>query len=517
MSSGASEPRLADERLLRELYTLNAIAQTLNQAVDLDRALSSSLGQLVRVMGLSTGWIFLLDHAGEFHAAADSGLPPALAKRGKRPIRFGGCDCQDLYLEGRFDEPVKNVECSRLAKEKGEKYGLKNHASVALRSGERFLGIMNVATPDWGLFTAADLQLLSAVGHQMGVAIERARLYQEVERRASDLQILVELQRRMAAAQDEAVLLADTLATFAQRLSLAYAVHVADPPAGSLARAAVESGQPQIVADLRRRPRYAAGADRRRVRSALAVRLRRSGRIREAIEIGSEASHAFGPQDAQLLDALAFEIASALDVLRLHRQSRQLAALEERHRLARDLHDSVTQTLFSLNLNAQAAALSPERAAGQLPRIQALAQSALSEMRTLIQELRPSILEEKGLPATVRRLLDESGLPAELAVREGDRPSPEIEMSFYRILKEALHNAARHARAGRIRVELDLSADPLRAVVEDDGVGFEPATGQGSGLGLRSMAERASAHGGRLEVESGPGRGTRIRVEIPRA
>lgn len=509
------------DRRLQELATLHEIAQTLNQAAKVEEALQTSLEKTVALMGLSTGWIFLLDHAGEFRAVADHGLPPALAKRGKRPIRFGDCTCQDLYRDGEFDAPVKNVECSRLRDERGEKFGLKNHASVALRSGRRFLGIMNVATTDWALFTPEDLQLLSAVGHQMSVAVERARLYEETERRSRDLETLLQLQRQMVGAADEASLIRETLEELAWRRGLLYAVHVPDPPPGSLAERAVSSGQPQLAPDLRRRPRrYTADPEQLRPLSAAAVPFLRPGRIWGALEVGSSEAHILGPPDVALLQAVAFELGAALDNLSLQQQSRQLAALQERQRLARDLHDSVTQTLFSLNLTSQAvvnvAQRDPLEAARQMERVQALAQSALTEMRSLIEELRPSTLEEEGLPATLEKLIRDAGLPAELEVRDGDRPAPEIEMAFYRILKEALHNAVRHAGPARIRIRLDLTTDPLVASIEDDGSGFDAAEAGAAGLGLSSMRQRARELGGRLSVRSRPGEGTVVRVEIPR-
>lgn len=206
----------------------------------------------------------------------------------------------------------------------------------------------------------------------------------------------------------------------------------------------------------------------------------------------------------------------------------EAAVAAERTRLARDLHDSVTQALYGVTMYAEAAArlLSPETAdvgvaAGHLRELRATAQEALREMRLFIFELRPPVLEEEGLVAALRARLEtvegRSGMETELVVvGMDDRLPPEIEAGLYHIAQEALNNALKHAGASRISVSLNRGRRLVLLEVTDDGVGFEASAARERGrLGLAGMEERAAELGARLTVESRLGEGTTIRVEVP--
>jgi two-component system NarL family sensor kinase len=160
----------------RELSILNHIAETLNRTSDIQAALDDTLASVVELMGLQTGWIFLLDDAGKLYTAAHHDLPPALSYPGEPWT--GGCNCNALFKSGELRTAVNIVQCSRLAEADGDRRGLEFHASAPLRSEERMLGILNVASPGWDRFTPETLLLLSAVGAQLGTAIERSRLAQ---------------------------------------------------------------------------------------------------------------------------------------------------------------------------------------------------------------------------------------------------------------------------------------------------------------------------------------------------
>jgi signal transduction histidine kinase len=207
-------------------------------------------------------------------------------------------------------------------------------------------------------------------------------------------------------------------------------------------------------------------------------------------------------------------------------QAEEVAAADERNRLARELHDSLTQTLYSLTLQAEAA--SRELAAGetrqaneQLQTIRRTAQQALGEMRALLFELRPPDLEAEGLVAALQERLEaveaRTGLVAELIV-EGEETFPQdVEPELYRIAQEALNNVLKHAQAHAITLSLHQANGAIVLEVADDGRGFAMTTSQPrSGMGLRSMEERAAQLGGTLTVRSVPGGGTRVRVEVPR-
>lgn len=167
--------------LLEDLITLNQIVETLNRAVDVHGALDSALARLVELMGLETGWIFvkapMAENRGEaegYVLAAHYNLPPALADAG---LWAGGCQCQSLCDQGRLTEAYNEVRCSRLGSARGDRRRLAVHASVPLRSGDRVLGILNLFGPDWASFSPRALALLTNAGNQMGIALERARLF----------------------------------------------------------------------------------------------------------------------------------------------------------------------------------------------------------------------------------------------------------------------------------------------------------------------------------------------------
>ena len=206
----------------------------------------------------------------------------------------------------------------------------------------------------------------------------------------------------------------------------------------------------------------------------------------------------------------------------LRQREREQAVTEERNRLARDLHDSVSQALYGVTLYSEAAAGHlaqghTDRAADHLQELQDTAQEALAEMRLLIFELRPPILEDLGLVAALQARLQavegRAGLRTEFKTNLEGRLPLNIEEGLYRIAQEALNNALKHAQARQIRVQLWQAGTGVMLEVADDGVGFDPATaGERGGMGLSAMAERAADLGARLEIESEAGRGTRVAV-----
>ena len=193
--------------LVEDLTTLNHIAETLNGAVDVSGALNSALTRLVELMGLEAGWIFVRDPAAQDHGedagyvlAAHYNLPPALADAG---LWAGGCQCQSLCDQGRLTEAYNEVRCSRLGGASGDRRGLAVHASVPLRSGDRILGILNLFGPDWASFSPRALALLTNAGNQMGIALERARLFDLLkEQRIHEQAALLDLSNQLLSRLD---------------------------------------------------------------------------------------------------------------------------------------------------------------------------------------------------------------------------------------------------------------------------------------------------------------------------
>ncbi|MBP0460400.1 GAF domain-containing sensor histidine kinase [Streptomyces montanisoli] len=233
----------------------------------------------------------------------------------------------------------------------------------------------------------------------------------------------------------------------------------------------------------------------------------------------------FTAEDEELLSILAQHAAIALTNARLYERSRELTITEERSRLAHELHDAVSQKLFSLRLTAQAAAKlvdrDPARAKGELQQVAALAAEAADELGAAVVELRPAALAEDGLVNTLRaqaKVLDRAHAAHVTFHSQDVKAMPAAqEEALLRVAQEALHNALRHSGARTVDVALDGNGPGAVLRVVDDGKGFEPRAvrREGRHLGLVSMRDRASGVGGRLTVTSAPGAGTTITMEVP--
>ena len=229
-------------------------------------------------------------------------------------------------------------------------------------------------------------------------------------------------------------------------------------------------------------------------------------------------------EELALLTAIGHQIGMAVENALLYEQAQQLAVVEERNRLARDLHDSMIQALYGVTLYAEAAGRKlalgeAEVTAEHLRRIQATSQEALREMRLLIFELRPLILQANGLSTALQARLEgvegRVGIETEFRGDGVGRLPLDVEEGLYRIAQEALNNVLRHAHAHHLLVSLHQVNDTVVLEVADDGVGFDPATvTERRGFGLRGMEERAARLGGKLTVHTSPGNGTTIRMEV---
>ena len=248
------------------------------------------------------------------------------------------------------------------------------------------------------------------------------------------------------------------------------------------------------------------------------------GKTVGVIELGAMTPRVVTPEELSLLTAIGHQIGVAVENAHLYEQAQQLAVIEERNRLARDLHDSVTQALYGVTLCAEAAARHLDAgdattAAGQLREIQATTHEALREMRLLIFELRPPILKREGLAVALQTRLDavegRFGLAVHFVDRGNGRLSPEIEEGLYRVAQEALNNVLKHACASSVTVSLQQQQERVSLEIWDDGIGFEPQVArERGGFGLRGMEERTAKLGGTINIQSRPGEGTKVRVEV---
>ena len=276
--------------------------------------------------------------------------------------------------------------------------------------------------------------------------------------------------------------------------------------------------------DIRRDPRFEWWPrEHPTMRSFLGVPIVAHGEIVGAFYLTEKQDAAqFADADQELIELFAAHAAIAITNAGLFERSRELSVIEERNRLARDLHDSISQTLFSLSLRAEAAAnmadTDPGRAAAELGYVRELATDALAQLRSIVFELRPADLAAEGLVDTLAKHLEVlrrvNGQRIDFISGGETRPAPDVELALFRIVQEAVSNAVKHAQASTVTVSLDLTGG-ASAVVADDGVGFDPSSRRirERHLGITSMEERAAAIGASFKIDSAPGAGTTVTVQ----
>lgn len=258
------------------------------------------------------------------------------------------------------------------------------------------------------------------------------------------------------------------------------------------------------------------------VRSLLAVPIFSDSEVLGAFYLGNEDHWGFSGDARWMIELVAPHAAGAIANARLHARSRELSVVEERTRLARELHDSVTQALFSIRLAADTALLTADAEAVRehVEQVRELSRTALGEMRALISELRPPDIEAKGIVETLLGhaavLRQVHGLDVQIEATLEERLDARCEAELFRLAQEALANAVRHAHASGVQVQLVNGSNTVRLTVSDDGRGFDASAASGRGYGLVTMRERAEALGGSLTITSAPAQGTVVSVEVPR-
>ncbi|MBL8154471.1 MAG: GAF domain-containing protein [Anaerolineae bacterium] len=288
----------------------------------------------------------------------------------------------------------------------------------------------------------------------------------------------------------------------------------------SVSGIAFQSGKVQIVADVPHHDVIDPQAKRIGLRSLVAIPLMSGMRPVGVLSVGTVFERPVGAEEIRLLMLMVPSAVIALENVRRYEQARETAVLAERGRLARDLHDAVTQTLFSASLTAEVLPRiwerNPQEGLKRLDKLRELTRGALAEMRTLLLELRPSALVETPLCDLLRQLAEgiagRTGIRIQVEVKGENRLPSDVQIAFYRIAQEALNNVAKHSNAAQSVIDLRFSGRDVRLSVSDDGSGFDPAASPANHLGLRIMAERAEDIGAALTVDTQRGQGTTITV-----
>lgn len=541
---------LAKEQLLAEL------ARDVSTTLDFDVILARTIERMK--VAFHAGTIILFNDQNELEMVASIGHIDEVARTVRLKPGEGICGwvvqqglpflSNDMYAETRLQSPAHQVGSNRL---------IQSYIAVPLWTGGSIIGVLTVDSDRKNAFTYEDVDLLEAVAAQLGGPISSARLYQEgqrlshqVKRHNEHLTVLNSIARMVVSTVDpERMLTAVTkqiqdgfgyshvelflvdeetqelvVAAQASRFYVREMGYRQPLLSGVLGRA-YRTGQTVRVDDVLEDRDYVLyqGVE---MRSDLCVPIIAGKRVLALLNLESRRVAAFTNRDVSVLETVADVIASAIENARLYQRAQEAAVLEERSRLARDLHDSISQQLFSMTLTAQAARAqikkNTARAAAQLERLQETATAALGEMRALIFQLRPPALNEQGLIGALQQhvagMRGHEGLTVSLVVEGEEHHARGAEQSLYRIAQEALNNIIRHAGACSVSVALTLTPELITLHIADDGCGFEPGTvrpSNGRHLGMISMRERATELGGALEVHSHLNQGTTIVVAVP--
>ncbi|MBV9356710.1 MAG: sensor histidine kinase, partial [Chloroflexi bacterium] len=430
-----------------------------------------------------------------------------------------------------------------------EREGFGSLLNAQVRVGDQVFGTFGIGFRAPHTFSDAEKRLSAALAQRAGLAIQNARLHEESEQRWQELETLYradEALHRSLRLDDVLQALADVAPAVLRAEKCSVAIW---SDSGDSVRVAAERGfgpraravTPAAVEARALRDRFAeaefiqamtdelpAGSELRTlyeqegIRSTLAATIGIAGEVFGAFAVHAAERRSFDAQEQRRLLALARRAGLAVQNARLYEQAQQAATLEERQRLARELHDAVTQTLFSTALMAEVIpelwAIDPVEAQQRLAELRRLTRGALAEMRTLLVELRPGALTELPLADLLRQLAEATEGRRRLQVltrAEGaPRPLPAaIQVALYRTAQEAINNVVKHARARRVAVQLGFEPDgAVRLQVSDDGCGFDPEAVPAGHLGVRIMRERAAAIGARFQLRSQPGAGSVVEV-----
>jgi signal transduction histidine kinase len=402
------------------------------------------------------------------------------------------------------------------------------------------------------------LELVASVANHISVAIQNARLYTHAQERTREMASLLQVSRSVAGSHEAEQLAQLVLDEFRNvmdygnaslvlregpLLRIAYANSHSDPaPRREVMGVTFEvanagpiwermaSGEPLVVEDNRDGGYWSQAYQAivgdlydtafATVRSWLGVPLRVRNETIGFLTVSAPVPGQFTKAQVDLAMAFAAQVSVAFENAELLRQAQSVAATEERQRLARELHDSVSQALYGIALGARTARTQLDRDAAAavepIDYVLSLAEAGLAEMRALIFELRPESLASEGLVAALEKQVAATRARYGLSVSYdyGEEPILPIRAkeAFYRIAQEALHNVVKHARASAVGLKLESTPAETLLTVWDDGVGFDPDREFPGHLGLQSMRERAAAVGAAIEVSSGEGKGTTVRL-----
>lgn len=532
-----------------ELSALLAITQNVASALELEPMLNLILEQFRAVVAY--------DGAAVLGLAEEEDTLRVLAYQGPIPqekalrLRFRLAESKVnqaviqrrepvIISDVRGDTPLAHAFQATAESKLGTAFNyVRSWLGVPLISRDQVIGMLSLDHHQPDHYTGRHSLLALTFAHKAAVAIENARLHQEEQERRHELQTLLDV----AAVANSSLDLDEMLKTTLDRLvSLVGAsragVLLYDEKSGDLEPCMLRPDRtiaPDELQELRQASqRILAGGEPLYIPPDMAKGYIEPGaffplRSREQtlglIAIIGVTGSRFSQGQLALFASIADQVAVAVANASLYEQAEQAAAAAERNRLARELHDAVTQTLFSASLIADVLPRIWERdndlGRARLEELRELTRGALAEMRTLLLELRPATLTESNLAELLRQLVQAIGgrsrLPITLNVTEERPLPPEIQVALYRIAQESLNNITKHAGASQVTLTLTFPPPAVRLSIQDNGRGFDVADVSPHSLGVGIMRERAQKIGAELTVTSQIGEGTVVTVYCPLA
>ena len=530
MNRSLEEQRQHIAQILIESQSLGRVTAALLEEIDLVEVLDIVCTEAQALTGATGSTIFLLDteHDGWLRVARSTGMAPpdleripieksltGIALREGQPIV-----CNDTASEAQSYRGSGETEPTSLL-------------AIPLRVKGVIIGTLDMVDKPGG-FTQDDIRIISPYADQAAIAIENARLLQKEQESQRELQMLLDV----AAAANSSLDLDETLKTTldllvnlidASRVGVMLRNETSDKLEAHMLRpeqavspedlsqimqvceAVVASGEHLYVMP---------DAERGFVDPGALLPLRVRDRILGVLVIKGSKESTFSEGYLALFESIADQLGVAIENARLHEQAEQAGIAAERNRLARDLHDAVTQTLFSASLIAEVLPRiwerDPQEAQRRLKELRELTRGALAEMRTLLLELRPAALVEARLTDLLHQIAESitgrARVPVTVEV-EGECDLPvEVKVALYRIAHEALNNVVKHAGASQASVSLFCGPERVELCISDDGRGFDPEDVPPESLGLGIMRERVKAIGAEIDIDSKVDHGTQVVV-----
>ncbi|WP_377891248.1 GAF domain-containing sensor histidine kinase [Alkalihalobacillus sp. R86527] len=521
----------------QELLTLKTIAETLNRSTDLNEMLQTVLEELLNVTGLKTGWIFLTDERMNFTCAADSALPQALSQNDKQLMSRGSCWCLNRYWDGRLKQAVNIIECKRLEDATnlkiGDTEGLTHHATVPLTAAGETFGLLNVGSPGKEQFSDEELTLLESVAFQIGTAIKRTLLFQSEQRRGENFSKLETITRELWNQERVDHIIDIVMKNTGKCYEWPFVGFFTKGDNDLLVTKRFSNGK---IMNARERfsekelPMIKRAFDEQKshettnefilypdATSTLSLPVSVRDEHIGVLVVSKIEEISFENSEIEVTKAIADHMALAIEHVKINYKKQELLLAEERNRLAQDLHDSVSQKLFSLSMTAKGACRSQQEEnpvlTDALTDIQQLAQDAMREMRTLIWQLRPTGMEA-GLMTSLKSYAVGLSLEPHCDI-QGMKELPRfIEEALWRIGQEALNNVSNHAKVKEVKIILEIHDKEVSLTIQDRGQGFDPALTTLT-LGIQGMKERTELLNGSLTINSSPKQGTTVTVVLP--